>query len=174
MGMVARASGAGLNVFVLQFVKAKPKDTADHKAEGEWPLSKEIEFFNSVSIPGRLGKIDTEICGLGFVGILGDQKNKNEHIKEALRGLGRARQVLSSGQYDVVVLDEIISAVELGLLTKEDVIGLIQSKPVSTHLILTGHNKYPEILKFCDTVTEMKMIKHAYYEGKEAVEGIDY
>lgn len=182
--MAVRASGAGMNVFILQFVKAKPRaiegsplqegNPLDLREEGEWPMSNEIKFFDEVSIPGGMGQIDTEICGVGFVGILGDRKEKDHHIREALRGLERAHQILVSGKYHVVIFDELLSAVELNLLTEDDVVDLIKKKPLQLHLIITGHNKYPKILKLCDTVTEMKMLKHAYYEGVLAQEGIDY
>src|SRR5258706_15334470 len=67
MGVAVRASGAGLNVYILQFVKAKARDK-DHIKEGEWPVSNEINFFNNISIPSNLGSIGNEQLGLGFVG----------------------------------------------------------------------------------------------------------
>jgi cob(I)alamin adenosyltransferase len=173
MGMVARASGAGLNVYILQFVKAKP-DPDNSRKTGQWPVSNEIEFFNKIKIPKNLGRIDTEICGLGFVGILGDNKEKSAHIKAALGGLEKAIQVLVSKKYQVIFLDEILSAVELGLLTEDDVVDIIKRKPQEVHLIITGHDKFPKILKLCDTVTEMRMVKHAYYQNIWAQKGIDY
>lgn len=180
MGIVARAAGSGLNVFILQFVKAKPRDDAeghplsDRKAEGEWPLSNEIEFFNRITIPPELGKIETEVCGLGFVGILGDQKEKQVHVDAARHGLVRAKELMESGEYQLLVFDEILSAIEVGLLTEDEVAELIMRKPEELHLVITGHNKYPKIIELCNTVTEMKMIKHGYYEGIEAVAGIDF
>jgi cob(I)alamin adenosyltransferase len=173
MGVAARASGAGLNVYILQFVKAKKTDT-DKKKEGEWPVSNEINFFNKVSIPGSLGSIENEQLGVGFVGILGDNKEKAIHIKAALDGLNRAKEIIHSGKYDVVVLDEIISAVEVKVLTEDDVADLLKGKPKNVHLVITGHNEFPKILKLCDLVTHMKMIKHPYYKGILAQEGIDY
>lgn len=188
MGMAARASGAGMNVFILQFVKAKASSD-NQKKDGEWPVSCEIDFFNffselhhpSLALPlmGResakgIGRIDNEQMGLGFVGILGDKKEKETHIRQALLGLERAREVIASGKYQLVILDEIISALEVGLLQERDILDIIKIKPTLTHLVLTGHNKYPKILKECDLVTEMKMIKHPYYKGILAQRGIDY
>ncbi len=173
MGVAVRASGAGMNVFILQFVKAK-KETGSDIDKGEWPLSSEIEFFNNVS-PGRpLGRIDNEQFGLGFVGILGDRKEKDTHIRAALNGLGRAREVILSGQYQVVILDEIISALELQLIEEQDILDLINIKPEMLHLVITGHNKFEKIMDACDLITEMKMIKHPYYKGILAQRGIDY
>jgi len=174
MGQAARASGAGLSVYILQFVKAAAPKEGEKRQSGEWPLSNEINFFNEARVGSRMGKIVCEQVGAGFVGILGDRKEKEIHIREALRGLGLAREVIVSGGYQLVILDEILSAVDLGLLTQDDIINLIKNKPENVHLMLTGHKKYPRIFKFCDTVTEMKALKHAYYEGILAQRGIDF
>lgn len=173
MGMAVRAAGAGMDVFILQFVKAK-KETGGRKEKGEWPLSSEIEFFNAVSYSGNVGRIENQQMGLGFVGILGDEKARQEHVREALQGLERAHEVILSGKYQVVILDELISALEVKLIEERDVVDLIKLKPKHLHLVLTGHNKYPKILALCDLVTEMKMIKHPYYKGILAQRGIDY
>jgi cob(I)alamin adenosyltransferase len=174
MGQAARASGAGLNVYILQFVKAKAPKEGERRQSGEWPLSNEINFFNDIKVTGRMGKIVCEQVGAGFVGILGDRKERDAHIREALRGLGLARDVIISGEYQLVILDEILSAVDLGLLTQDDIITLIKNKPDNLHVMLTGHKKYPRIFKLCDTITEMKALKHAYYEGILAQKGIDF
>ena len=182
MGMAVRAAGDGKNVFILQFVKAANK-TSEKIKEGEWPVSSEINFFNSANHPsltlplkgrGKIGKIENEQVGLGFVGILGDKKEKETHIRQALKGLERAREIITSGDYDLVILDEIISALEVGLIEERDIIDLIKLKGPLQHLVITGHNKYPKILKECDLVTEMKMIQHPYYKGILAQRGIDY
>lgn len=177
MGMAVRAAGDGKNVFILQFVKAAGKSAADIK-EGEWPVSSEINFFNEVDsrLRGndRVGRIENEQVGLGFVGILGDKKEKDIHIRQALKGIERAREIIVSGDYDLVILDEIISALEVGLLQERDILDLIKLKAPLQHLVITGHNKYPKILKLCDLVTEMKMIQHPYYKGILAQKGIDY
>ena len=173
MGMAIRAAGAGMNVFILQFVKAKGKSAADIK-DGEWPVSSEINFLNHTSYSGPIGRIENEQLGLGFVGILGDKKEKDVHIKAALDGLSRAREIITSGKYQVVILDEIISALESKLIEERDIIDIIDIKAPLQHLVLTGHNKYPKIMERCDLITEMSMIKHPYYKGILAQRGIDY
>lgn len=173
MGMAVRAAGDGKNVFILQFVKAGNK-TDDKVKEGEWPISSEINFFDNVSYHSPIGRIDNEQVGLGFVGILGDQKEKDIHIRAALKGVERAREIILSGEYDLVILDEIISALEVGILEERDILDLIKLKAPLQHLVITGHNHYPKILKQCDLVTEMKMIQHPYYKGILAQKGIDY
>jgi len=173
MGMAVRASGAGMNVFILQFVKAQ-KTPDSKKEEGEWPVSSEIEFFDEISLPSGIGKIENEQLGLGFVGILGDKKEKAVHIKQAIEGLARAREIILGGKYQVIILDEIISALESKLIEEKDIVELIDIKAPLQHLVLTGHNKYPKILSKCDLVTEMKMVKHPYYNGILAQRGIDF
>lgn len=173
VGMAVRAAGAGMNVYILQFVKAAGKSIDDIK-EGEWPISSEMEFLNKVSTPSSIGTIENEQLGLGFVGILGDKKEKETHIKAALNGLARAREIITSGKYQVVILDEILSALESKLIEERDIVDLIQLKAPLQHLVLTGHNKFPKILALCDLVTEMKMVKHPYYKGILAQRGIDY
>lgn len=174
MGLAARASGAGLNVFILQFVKAKRPENGEKLQPGEWPISNEIIFFEEAVLNGKLGKIETDQVGVGFVGILGDKKEHDQHMREALRGLEVARQIIISGKYEVVILDELISALELDLLEEQDILDLIGIKPEMLHLVITGHNKYPKIIKACDLVTEMKMVKHPYYNNVIAQRGIDY
>ncbi len=173
MGMAVRAAGDGKDVYILQFVKAAGKSSADIK-EGEWPVSSEITFFDNISSSSEIGKIENEQVGIGFVGILGDKKEKDIHIRAALKGVERAREIITSGKYELVILDEIISALEVGLLEERDILDLIKIKPELMYLVITGHNKYPAILKQCDLVTEMKMIQHPYYKGILAQKGIDY
>ncbi len=214
MGTCIRAAGAGMNVYIMQFVKAKARHgvhkgapchnkehpcDCDLRSEGEWPLSCEIDYLNEVSrmqdsirqnkftSPNlslvkernrkegmKIGVIKNEQVGLGFVGILGDKKAKALHIKAAKAGLAKAMKVLKSAKWDVVFLDELISAVEVGVLTESDVVKLIKAKPKKVHLILTGHNKYEKVLELCDLVTKMEMVKHPYYKGVLAQRGIDY
>lgn len=173
MGMAVRAAGDGKSVYILQFVKAANK-TSDNIKEGEWPVSSEINFFNNIRPSGNIGTIENEQVGLGFVGILGDKKDKEAHVRQALQGLEQARKIITSGQYEVIILDEIISALEVGLLEERDIIDLIKLKAPLQHLVITGHNKFSKILKLCDLVTEMKMIQHPYYKGILAQKGIDY
>lgn len=173
MGMAVRAAGDGKDVYILQFVKAKGASSKDI-IEGEWPVSSEITFFNEISYPSSIGKIENEQVGLGFVGILGDKKEKEVHIRAALHGLERAREIITSGKYELVILDEILSALEVGIIEERDILDLIKLKGPLQHLVITGHNKFPKILKECDLVTEMTMVQHPYYKGILAQKGIDY
>ena len=164
VGLAVRAAGAGKRVMFCQFVKA-----AEARQSGEWPLSSEIAVLKN--IPG----ISVKVLGRGFVGILGDSKDKAEHIHAATEGLAWLKSILESGDCDIVIADELISAIEVDLLKIgqiAEIMDLARSKVQA--FALTGHNKYNELLDRADLVTEMKMIKHPYYQGSLAQRGIDY
>ncbi|OGE87522.1 MAG: cob(I)yrinic acid a,c-diamide adenosyltransferase [Candidatus Doudnabacteria bacterium RIFCSPLOWO2_02_FULL_49_13] len=154
-GLAIRAAGTSLKVLYLQFVK------------GDWP-SGEREVLS------KLKGVDVKLMGRGFVGILGDRKPIAEHIKAAKNAMAESIKALKSKKYDLVILDEAISAIESDLLTVDDVVKIIKSKPVQTHLCLTGHKRIKKLIDLADLVTEMRMIKHPYYQGILAQRGIDY
>lgn len=154
-GLAIRAAGTGFKVLYLQFVK------------GDWP-SGEREVL------AKLPNVAVKLMGRGFVGILGDRKPIAEHIKAAKNAMKESIKALKSKKFDLVILDEAISAIESKLLSVEDVAKIIKSKPVEIHLCLTGHKRIKKLIDLADLVTEMKMIKHPYYQGILAQRGIDY
>lgn len=178
LGAVLRAVGQGWRCAVFQFIK------------GSWPSSERV------AIPKYLGKLVTiEAGGKGFVGILDDRLPRSVHKKQAralfrkvrklFRAWGRgdgagARRARStkpqatSPKPQLVVLDEILDAVEFRFLTETEVVRLIKSKPPPLHLILTGHKKFPKILAAADLVTRMTKEKHPYDQGVLAVRGLDF
>ena len=153
-GLACRAVGTGMKVLYLQFVK------------GDWP-SGEREAL------ARLG-VEVRLMGRGFVGILGDRKPIEEHIKAAKNAMKESIKALKSKKYDLVILDEALSAIESKLLTQADVLKIMDAKPAEIHLCMTGHKRFKKIIERADLVTEMKMIKHPYYQGILAQRGIDY
>jgi len=118
--------------------------------------------------------VEVRLMGRGFVGILGDRKPLEEHIKAAKLAMEESIKALKSKKYDLVVLDEALSAVESKLLTEEDILEIIKLKPKEVHLCMTGHKRFKKIIEAADLVTEMKMIKHPYYQGILAQKGIDF
>lgn len=174
IGTAIRASGAGLNVCIIQFVKARETLDGEVKQPGEWSLSNEIKLLRNSTLDEKCGRIDCFQVGRGFVGILGDEKKMSDHVKAAHDGLILAHDMMHSGCYQLVVLDEIITAVELKLITEAAVARLIKNKPSMLHLFINGHKPFKKILDLCDTVTHMKVIKHAYYDGILAQKGIDF
>ena len=82
--------------------------------------------------------------------------------------------MIHSGEYDLVILDELNVAVDLGLVDADAVLELVKSKPEALHLVITGRNARPELIEIADLVTEMKEIKHPYQKGVLAQRAIDW
>lgn len=156
MGIALRASGHNMYVSIIQFVKS---GGATGEAKAVERLAPEIEFVS-------LGK--------GFVNCCGDAKPLSEHKRSALEALALARQRMESGSWDILVLDEILTAVALALIESKDVLGLLARKPSKLHVILTGRGASDDLIAAADLVTEMRSIKHPYDNGIGAQKGIDY
>lgn len=155
VGIAVRAAGYGMRVLFFQFMK------------GTWPSG---ERKTLSAIPG----ITVEAAGEGFVGILDDTKPRKVHIAAARRGLTRVKHLLTSGNYDVVICDEAVSAIETKLLTIRDVLSLVRMRPEQSTLVITGHTRYPALAQRADLMTEMRLVKHPYYKGILAQKGIDF
>jgi cob(I)alamin adenosyltransferase len=150
LGLALRAAGAGLKVYIGQFIKGK--DCSEIKALKE------------------LKNITIELYGRGcFIGRKADIRD----IILAKSGLNKAIKVISSGKYDVVILDEINIALHCKLLSLKEVIGLIKLTSKKTELILTGRNAHTQVIKMADLVSEVREIKHYYKKGIKARKGIE-
>ncbi len=156
LGTVIRAAGYKWKVFILQFMKG----TWHY---GEMDGIKLLEKF-----------VTMEQMGKGFYKILDDNLPEEEHKKAASLALKKAEEVMASGEYKLLILDEINNAVDLGLICLEDVVGLLRNKPPDISVILTGRGAKPEIIEMAHLVTEMKEIKHPFKQGFKAKKGIDY
>ncbi len=161
LGAALRALGHGWRVLIIQFFK------------GEWPV-----VFGEVEMGKRLApQLEVLQLGKGFVKFMGDKKPFVEHLEAAKAALKMARERITSGQYDLIVLDELIYAIDYAgvqLVSLEDVLGLLNVKPPTLHLILTGRNAPQAIIDRADLVTEMTEIKHPWQQKIPAQEGIDY
>ena len=156
LGIVLRAVGHGLKVLMIQFIK------------GEW-------YYGELSSSKRLNpEFEMIAAGKGFIGILDDDHDFREHKKSANDALILAREKISSKKYDIIILDEINYAINLKLVSTEEVIELINMRPKDTSIVLTGNYAPIEIIEVADLVTEMKEIKHPYQYGIKAKKGIDY
>jgi cob(I)alamin adenosyltransferase len=118
--------------------------------------------------------VEFHITGRGFCGIKGDSYPFEEHRGNAQAAIKLAKEKLLSGKFDILILDEINNAVDLKLVDLRQIMELIDVKPPLMHLILTGREAHPEIIKRAHIVTEMKEIKHAYRQGIKPQKGIDY
>jgi cob(I)alamin adenosyltransferase len=156
LGMCIRAAGYKKKVRILQFVK------------GSWKYG-ELE---GIKLLGDF--VEMEQVGEGFVGIVDDHKEFSVHQEAARRGLAHAREVIHSGEYDIVILDELNVAIGLDLVSLDEVIELVRNKPEKLHLVITGRGARPELIELADLVTEMQEIKHPYRQGILAQRGIDW
>lgn len=163
MGVALRALGQGLRVLIVQFMKGGAK-------EG-WKTGEQV-MFEKLKAQGM--PVEFVVAGKGWVNIMGDAKPFEDHEQAAKDGLAYSKAQIASGKWDVVVLDEILSAVDSALLSVEDIKELIAVKPPEAHLLMTGHKEYPELAELADLVTNMKKIKHPYDQGLKAQKGVDF
>jgi len=152
-GLALRAVGRSLKVYVIQFIK------------GGFD-------YGELYIVKRLPNLKLEAFGRGrFVTEVPPTK---EDVKLAKEALALAREVVSGGEYDVVILDEINVALSLKLIGVDEVTDLIRDKPDHVELVLTGRDAPPEVVELADLVTEMREIKHPYTKGTPPRKGIEY
>ncbi len=164
-GVALRAVGRGWKVCMIQFTKM-----------GEWPPG---EPLGEISGADRLAP-DLELIptGIGFVNIFGDPYTLEEHRAAAQKGLELAREKIASGEYQLVILDEVLGAVDQGQVELDQVIELIGTKPHPVNLLLTGHDAQKrfldKLLPEVDLATEMVKLKHPFDQGHQARKGLDY
>lgn len=151
-GLALRAAGASKKVFIAQFVKGKMY--SEIKAVRDFLQGVEVKQF------GR---------GCFIV-----NEPTEADIEAAQQGLTEVMQVISSKKYDLVILDEIFIALFYKLFPLEAVIKIIQNKPQSLELVLTGRYAPKEIIELADLVSELQEVKHYYNKGVEAREGIEF
>jgi cob(I)alamin adenosyltransferase len=151
IGLAIRAAGAGLKVFIGQFIKV-----------GDYSEIKTLKRLSDV--------ITIEQFGLGY---FIDREPTQEDEDAARRGLKRVKSILSANNYNVVILEEANVAVKYGLITEQDLIDLMDKKPDNKELVITGRGATELVVEHADLVTEMKEIKHYYKKGVEARIGIE-
>lgn len=156
LGIVLRAYGYKKKICMIQFIK------------GSWHYG---EMISSKKLEPEFEMI---AVGKGFVGIIDDKNPREDHEKIANEAIKICKSKIESGKYDIIILDEVNYAINLGLIKLEDVVNLIKSKPFNLDLILTGNYAKNEIIELADLVTEMKEIKHPFQLGKKAKKGIDF
>ena len=153
IGLGVRAAGHGFKVYMIQFMKGQIN-------YGELETTKLIPNFEI----RQFGRPD-------FV----DKNNPEEiDIQLAKEGLAHAKEIVTAGEVDMLILDEVNVAVEWGLFSYREIIDIIKNKPKNMELVLTGRHAPREFIELADTVTEMKEIKHPYMEGITARKGIEF
>ncbi len=155
MGTALRAVGNGMRVLMLQFLK------------GSWHYGEldAVKAFGDNFVLRQMGR--------GFVKI-GGAETDPEDIRLVEAAWEEARQAILSGEWDMVVLDEINYAISYGMLDPAKVVETLQARPEMVHVILTGRNAHASLVEIADTVTEMRQVKHAYEHGVLAQRGIEY
>ncbi len=154
LGTVLRALGHGLRVYFVFFMK------------GDYP-------YGERNILSKLPNI--EVVSFGHRDCFVDLANiKPEEKEQARQALAAAREAMLSGNYDLIVLDEVNVAVAFKLVELDEVIKLIDDKPPNVELILTGRKADTKLVQLADLVTEMLKIKHPYDVGVVARKGIEY
>ena len=155
MGTALRAVGNGLKVLMLQFLK------------GSWHYGEldAVLAFGDNFVMKQLGR--------GFVKV-GGAETDPEDVRLVEEAWAEAEKAILSGQWDLIVLDEINYAIGYKMLDPLKVVETLKKKPEMVHVILTGRNAHPSIVEIADTVTEMREVKHAYQKGIEAQRGIEY
>lgn len=156
LGTAFRAIGQGLKVLMVQFIK------------GSW-------HYGELDTCEMLGENRIKILpmGRGFVKV-GVEKPDPEDVRMVAEAWDYASKAILSGEYDMVILDEINYAVSYKMLDPSKVVEMLKQKPEMVHVILTGRNAHPAIVDYADLVTEMREVKHPYQKGILAQRGIEY
>lgn len=151
LGLAVRAAGAGLKIFIGQFLKG-------------------MEYSELLSLQRLSDNIEiTQLGGACFV----FGKPSAGDIRMAQDGLGVIKEKILSAKYDMIIMDEVNVAVSLGLLSAESVIDVLRLKPENMEIIMTGRGAPDKFIELADLVTEMKEIKHYYQSGVQARVGIE-
>lgn len=152
-GLALRAIGRGLKVYVIQFIK------------GGFD-------YGELYVVERLPNLEVKAFGRGR--FVTETPPDEEDMKLAREAFELAKRVVKSGEYDVVILDEINVALSLRLISVEEVVELIKNKPPNVELVLTGRHAPKDIIESADLVTEMREIKHPYAKGFPPRRGIEF
>jgi cob(I)alamin adenosyltransferase len=159
LGTAFRAAGNGMKVLVLQFLK------------GSWHYG-ELDSAEALSGVDGWTYVIRQM-GRGFVKV-GGAETDPEDLQMVQHAWGEAAAAIQSGEWDLIVLDEINYAIGYKMLEPEAVAAVLRQKPEMLHVILTGRNAHPTLVELADTVTEMKEVKHAYAKGILAQRGIEF
>ena len=152
LGLAVRAGGRGLRVYMVQFMKNDQEAGEIRAAELLGPRLSIRPMGAKGFVRGTPRPIDCQM---------------------AQKALDLSNRLLQSGEYDVIILDEINMAVHLGLITLQDVLALMDAKPDSVELVMTGREAHPEVIEKADLVTEMVNVKHYFERGVKARNGIE-
>jgi len=152
MGLLLRAWGQGLRVCMLQFIKARTANWGEEKA-------------------ARKIGIEMIPLGDGFTWLSRDIENDKALARQ---GWEQCREKILSGNYDLIVLDEMTYVLKYGWLPWEEVRDTFDRRPAGMHLVVTGRYAIPELVEYADMVSEIAEVKHHYYAGVKAQKGVEF
>jgi cob(I)alamin adenosyltransferase len=151
LGLALRAAGAGLKVYIMQFVKGR--------------RCSEVDALEKIK------QIKLERCGGScFITKVPSKKD----IESAAKGFAKVKGIIARRLYDMVILDEINIALELGLLELSEVCAFLKKAPKGVEIVLTGRHAHPEIIRLCDLASEIKEVKHYFRKKIPARRGIEF
>ncbi len=153
LGLAMRAAGAGLRTYIGEFIKYE-------------------EYSEIGVIRGRFPEIKVELFGNEGLCINGRDLNELDR-KTAREGLRKSMAAMKSGLYDLVILDEICTAVRTGAVAEEEAMSFVREKPEGVDLVFTGRDATPAMISCADLVTDMREVKHYYRDGVASRKGID-
>jgi len=180
LGTAFRASGNGMRVLFLQFLKGSwhygeldAAETLNTALTPGAPFIERSEMSGDEKSTSTIQNFVIRQLGRGFVKI-GGAETDPEDIRLVEEAWAESAAAILSGEWDLVVLDEINYAIGYKMLSPEAVADVLRRKPEMTHVILTGRNAHPLLVELADTVTEMREVKHAYQKGILAQRGIEF
>jgi cob(I)alamin adenosyltransferase len=153
LGLAFRALGHGFKVCIIQFIKGTWK-------YGELDAAERFRDLLEIHVMGR--------------GFTWKSKDIQEDIKVAQKAWKFAKEKIASGQYRIVVLDELTYLIKYNMVSEEEIIGFLSDRPPDLHIIVTGRDAPESLIEAADLVTEMQEIKHPYADGIKAQKGIEY
>jgi len=153
LGQAFRAVGHGFRVCFLQFLKGSWK-------YGELEAAKRFEDLMEIRALGK--------------GFTWQSEDLNEDIQSARDAWDLAKQVIASGKFKMVVLDELTYLITYGMVAEEDILNTFRNRPPELHIVVTGRDASPGLIELADLVTEMNEIKHPFRNGIKAQRGIEF
>ena len=152
IGLGIRATGEGLKVYMIQFMKGRRYS--------------EIDALENIK--------DFTVIQFGRDEFVSKENPEQIDIDLARKGFEHAKEIIKNGEHDLIILDEINVAVDFKLIPLKDVLKLMDEKPEKVELVLTGRYSHPDMVKQADLVSEILEIKHPYQNGIQSRKGIDW
>ncbi|MFB3882029.1 MAG: cob(I)yrinic acid a,c-diamide adenosyltransferase [Armatimonadota bacterium] len=165
LGLALRALGRGLRTFIVQFMK-RGWESGEQEAVSRLAPEIELHVFGSE----RWGDPSQRPQGTPWWELPASEEDR----AQAQEALAFGRAAMTGGKWDIVVLDEVLNALQRELVSLDQLLSLIRAKPPNVELVLTGRDAPAEIAAAADLVTEMQEVKHPFRKGVKARQGIEY